>query len=214
MITKLEFLKLVEGNEYHAYVPATGRSGVTIGIGVDLGNIGVKNLDVSEDLLEKLLPYDGLHGRAAISALNTTPLRLSQEETNLLSLSAIELHEKELEVQFNRGSDVPYNELHPYKKIVLLSVKYQYGNLPKRTPKFWGYSVSGEWKAAYQELRNFGDDYPTRRNKEADLLQQALNDERNEECSENYLHRLMNLERKHRKLVGRLAGPRCRDKTK
>lgn len=173
-MTKLEFLKQVEGNEYYPYVPQSGKSGVTIGIGVDLGNIGYKSLDIDPILKEKIKWYDKLTGIEAAIALDETPLRLTRDEVNLLSLAAIELHEKELEEQFNAESSVLYKDLPLEFQIVLLSVKYQYGSLARRTPKFWGFATRGKWHYAYCELMNFGDKYPTRREKEARLLLKGL----------------------------------------
>ena len=173
-MTKLEFLKSVEGNEYYPYVPNSGKSGVTIGIGVDLGNIGYKSLDVDPVLKEKIKWYDKLTGIDAAIMLDKVPLRLTKEEVDLLSLSAIELHEKELEKQFNAESNVSYKDLPKECQIVLLSVKYQYGSLARRTPKFWGFATRGKWHYVYHELMNFGDSYPTRREKEANLLRKAL----------------------------------------
>ena len=58
---------------------------------------------------------------------------------------------------------------------VVSSVGFQYGsNLAKATPRFWDAVTNGRWQDAVDELRNFGDSYSTRRNKEADLLQKAI----------------------------------------
>ena len=65
---------------------------------------------------------------------------------------------------------VDWNLLEPEKQTVLLSVFRQYGST-RRFPKFWTKATSGNWNAAIDELRNFNDDYATRRDKEADLLE-------------------------------------------
>jgi GH24 family phage-related lysozyme (muramidase) len=57
---------------------------------------------------------------------------------------------------------------------VVASVAFQYGDLSRRTPNFWRQVTSGDWDAALNNLRHFGDKYPTRRNKEADLLAKDL----------------------------------------
>ncbi len=51
---------------------------------------------------------------------------------------------------------------------VIASVAFQYGDLESRTPNFWKQVISGDWEAAEANLRNFGDNYGTRRVKEAD----------------------------------------------
>ena len=69
---------------------------------------------------------------------------------------------------------IRWDQLDPEKQTVLLSVFRQYGNLPRRTPKFWNAATQGRWENVVSELRNFGDKYDTRRNKEADLLETSL----------------------------------------
>ena len=62
-------------------------------------------------------------------------------------------------------------------RATITSVQYQYGNLEKRTPKFWGHVTKQDWDSAIKELRDFGDDYGKRRNREADLLESAVKQE-------------------------------------
>jgi hypothetical protein len=38
------------------------------------------------------------------------------------------------------------------------------------TPTFWRQITTGDWQEAYQNLRNFGDSYPTRRREETRKL--------------------------------------------
>lgn len=166
----LPFLKLVEGNEYRPYVPPVGNSGVTIGIGVDIGNLNPDSLDIPEELKERLRPYFRFKRDNARYALLANPLVLTKEEVDLISMAAIQLHLNELIRWFNRASEIPFDRLTDNQQTVLISVKYQYGDLPRRTPKFWGFATRGEWRNVYYELRNFGDRHPTRRNREADLL--------------------------------------------
>ena len=55
-------------------------------------------------------------------------------------------------------------------------VRYQYGtNLAKATPNFWKQIVGCQWQAAYNNLMNFGDAYPSRRRLEAAELLIAIN---------------------------------------
>jgi GH24 family phage-related lysozyme (muramidase) len=67
-----------------------------------------------------------------------------------------------------------FSQLPPEAQTVIASVSFQYGDLATRTPTFWGHVTNERWQKAVDELRNFGDRYPTRRGKEADLLQGAI----------------------------------------
>ncbi len=49
---------------------------------------------------------------------------------------------------------------------VIASVAYQYGSLSR---------TNRDWQGALENLRDFGDVYDTRRNKEADLLLESTN---------------------------------------
>lgn len=76
---------------------------------------------------------------------------------------------------FNRdASFAKFDQLPPQFQTVIASVAFQYGVLPVRTPTFWSYAVTGNWTAMIAELRNFGDAFPTRRTKEADLMERTL----------------------------------------
>ena len=71
---------------------------------------------------------------------------------------------------FNLGAGkLEFGQLTDAQKTVITSVLFQYGS-PRRTPNFWRKVTNQDWAGAEAELRNFGDKYPTRRNKEADLL--------------------------------------------
>ena len=57
-----------------------------------------------------------------------------------------------------------------------MSVGYQYGSFTNtdtikgRPEKFWKKVREDDWEGVVNELQNFGDKYPTRRNKEANYL--------------------------------------------
>lgn len=173
----LSFLKSVEGNRYSPYVPDSGKSGVTIGIGVDLGNMDLSYAEgIPQDIRARITPYLGVTGEAAEQALEEHALALSKEEIDLLSIEAISIHLNELAKWYNKASSVPFSHLTDNQQLVLLSVKYQYGNLPNRTPKFWRYATDNDWQSVYYELMNFGDDYPSRRAREGQLIAQDIKD--------------------------------------
>jgi GH24 family phage-related lysozyme (muramidase) len=166
----LQALKQFEGNEYTPYVPDVGQSGVTVGIGVDLGHMNFTALIQSNTLREKIAPYYGKYRDEAAQFLAQNPLELTKEEVDYLSTIAIESHLDELRTWYNLSALAPFGSLTDNQKIVMMSVKYQYGDIRRRTPKFWGFCVARDWRGAYNELMNFGDAYKTRRRREAALL--------------------------------------------
>lgn len=155
---------------YVPYIPPKGNSGITIGIGVDIGHMNPDKLNIPQHMKDILRPYFRLKEDVARYALLSNPFKLTKEEVDLLSMAAIQLHLDELIRWFNAESDVKFDELTLNQRTVLLSIKYHYGNPPRRTPKFWGFATSGDWKSVYHELRNFGDNFARRRNMEADLI--------------------------------------------
>ncbi|MBK4668428.1 hypothetical protein JJQ10_15500, partial [Enterobacter hormaechei] len=57
-------------------------------------------------------------------------------------------------------------------RTAIVSVSYQYGqNLAAATPEFWKQVTSGRWADAVKNLNNFKDNFPTRRQSEAALIQ-------------------------------------------
>lgn len=172
----LDFIAELEGNKRIGYVPKSGNSGVTIGLGLDIAAFGdLRKLKLPSDLLQKLLPYQGYRRETAEIFLEDNPLELSEAEVNVLNACLI--HYKALLIRslWNRDSNLDWcNDLDYKMQTVVFSVIHQYGS-PKRVPQFWSYATRGLWNDVIKELRNFGDKYPTRRNKEANYLQESMN---------------------------------------
>ncbi|WP_391091640.1 pesticin C-terminus-like muramidase [Vibrio sp. NH-UV-68] len=57
-------------------------------------------------------------------------------------------------------------------KTVIASASYQYGYLPSETKNFW--KQDQDWISMYQNLMDFGDEYKTRREKEALLIKEIM----------------------------------------
>lgn len=74
----------------------------------------------------------------------------------------------------NTNTYLPFNELPEQCQTAVASVFFQYGDLAKRTPNFWRKVTESNCSGALNNLRNFGDKYPTRRHKEADLLAEVV----------------------------------------
>lgn len=174
MKTKInyQFIAELEGNSLTGYVPDpdNSNSGVTIGSGFDLGQRSRTDLiGLPKCLIGKLAPYLGKKKREAVEFLKANPLTVTVEECEKINRFAHQEVE-ELLLDLWEG-EAEFNELTAEQQTVVASVSFQYGNLATRTPNFWRQVTSGDWSGALANLRNFGDRYPTRRNKEADYLE-------------------------------------------
>ena len=177
----ISFIRKKEGVSKEGYIPKDkngkilGKSGVTIGSGIDLGQRSVqelKNLGVNPVIIEKVKNYTDKKGNLAEITLKKFPLRLENDELN-------DLEEKIYESNFTKYID--YYEKETGKKFDNLNRKFQtaigsvisqYGpNLKEVTPKFNKAIIENDIKRAKEELENFGDAYPTRRKLEASLLE-------------------------------------------
>lgn len=174
------FISDREGNDHASgYVPPESpNSGVTIGIGVDLGQRNVqdlRNLRLSQPLINILTPYLGLKGQNAVNYLATHPLALTANARASLNFAVHRQIYEQLSAAYDAGSDFSFWRLPGAIQTVLCSVALQYGpNLPSAAPVFWGAMTQGRWQDAANELKNFGDAYNTRRNLEAGVLQAAI----------------------------------------
>ncbi|MCC6793253.1 MAG: hypothetical protein IT336_16330 [Thermomicrobiales bacterium] len=175
----------VGGQRLDGYVPdaPNSQSGVTIATGVDLGqwsSMELAEFGLPGDLIAKLTPYLGLRQGAALAAIDRTPLLLDRTEADQLDrvvhgviVADVTRDYDDAVAAANRSPR--FAALPPEAQTVIASVAMQYGqHLSVATPRFWAAVTDGRWADAVAELRAFGDDYPTRRNLEADLLQTAL----------------------------------------
>lgn len=170
------FITAMEGYCLEGYIPDSNgsRSGVTIGSGFDIGQRNNAELerDFSADLATKLIPYANKIGAAAQLALELQPLILDEDEVTTINKVAHRQSTQRLLASWQKAPTFcDFDQLSPICQTVIASVAFQYGHLPLRTPNFWSQVTQGDWAASLANLRNFGDRYPTRRNKEADLLE-------------------------------------------
>lgn len=162
------------GSKEAGYVPKSGKSGVTIGAGLDLGQRShMQDLDIAPEIKAKLEPFLGAKREDAERRLAQSPLVVSPEEAKQISEATQKNTADKLRSQWEKSSNIPFDDLSPAQQTILASVMHQYGNLD-RTPSFKSKAVSGEWDKVLKELRNFKDAYPSRRNREADILEQEL----------------------------------------
>ncbi|HKX07311.1 MAG TPA: pesticin C-terminus-like muramidase [Stellaceae bacterium] len=184
-----------EGNRLRGYVPENaygsvlGVSGVTIGMGVDLGQMdpsALDALDITPSLKETLSPYLGLKGDAALEALQA-PLTITQNESDHLN-AAVQAAKVDLVRQRYDaavGSDgARFDDLPEAAQTVITSVAFQWGSIwarssPPDIPMFWQAVISRDWEKTISVLRGWalkpwhGAIYRTRRNAEADYLASA-----------------------------------------
>jgi len=167
------------GSKTDGYVPNPegSKSGVTIATGFDLGARSIKDLegyDLPASLKSRLAPFMGLQGVVASEALkNRGGLVITQQEAGLIDKLSKGQALQKLKREWNKNAALmkgkKFEELSGAQKTVAASVAFQYGSLSK-APKFRNAAQSGDWDGAIGELRNFGDDYDSRRQSEADYL--------------------------------------------
>lgn len=171
-----DFIHELEGElVLSAYVPdpENSKSGVTIAAGFDLGARNVKDLRklaLNATFIGKLYPYLGLKGKGACDYLDEFPLTISVHEAAAIDSGVKRKQLDTLIKRFDKDSELPFNSIPPCWQTVIASVEFQYGNLSKRCPTFWRWVIYQKWAKAEQELRDFGDKYNSRRNKEADYV--------------------------------------------
>ena len=174
----MEFLAEREGNIHTANVPSNN-SGVTIGMGFDLKSKNIqdlKDMGLSANTIIKFIPYLGLSGKQAEKAIKDNPLTITdQNELNELNTLAKSYYINRVARQYETFSNgKKFVDLDPVQQTVLFSVGYQYGSL-NRTPKFLKAAAEDRWQDVHKELMNFGDDFKSRRQREAGYLEKFLN---------------------------------------
>lgn len=185
-----EIIAQLEGarsNEF--YVPrqqnnqnaAQGNSGVTIASGFDIGQHSEQEINTlfaaHPDIIARLLPFANITGTDAITRLNrqdTNTEPLTNEQINVIDEIVNTDRTDQIVTRYNDDSETNFTDLVPEFQTVIASVSFQYGNLESRTPTFWNHVTGGNWMGALNELRDFGDDYPTRRNTEADIWERGI----------------------------------------
>lgn len=162
-----------------ASVEAMGASGVTIGVGVDLGQQNEDDLrrwGCPTELVMRLLPYIGRKRRAAACALYTAPLELSRAETEALTRAEQRGYLEDVVLPWWRrfAPGRPFGELPWQAQTVVYSLVYQCGvqGALRRGPVTLGRIRDGRYMAAARALqdRSGWPDYQSRRAAEGRLL--------------------------------------------
>lgn len=176
-----KFISALEGGSIlTGYVPNpdSSKSGVTCATGFDLGcrTLGdLVGMDLPPGLITKLAPYLGAKKYAAVAVLKERPLRITPGESKLIDAASHKSATAAIQRAYDKASKTRFADLPEAARTVIASVAFQYGtNLAKATPKFWAAVTKKNWALAVKILEDFGDDYPTRRRKEAALLKECL----------------------------------------
>lgn len=180
-----DFIKDREGSELNGYVPKDGsgnpdsNSGVTIAVGFDLGGRSVASLAAlgfDRNLVAALTPYLGLRGQPAQTFLDGKPLTITAAQEETINAVAFNRYYNQVAAAYNAAAaGIVFQNLAQGAQTAIVSVAYQYGtNLAKATPNFWKQVVGCQWRAAYNNLMDFRDDWPSRRELEAAQLKSAI----------------------------------------
>jgi uncharacterized protein YegL len=181
------FLNCHEGFTSCGYVPidpksgkVLGKSGVTIGRGVDLGSKSRESFtSLSSTIVSKLEPYFGLKRNVAACATIERPLGLTLEEANTLTDAVTNDVVPEVSKTYDSDKDenaLVFAAVPRGIRTAIVSVWYQLG-YPLSYPRFWNFVTKNDWDNAIKELRNFYDNANEqdrdlkRRNDEADIIE-------------------------------------------
>jgi hypothetical protein len=182
-----DFITEREGVLTTGYIPngsnrsPDANSSVTIAAGFDLGRRSVddlRRLGLDDDLVDRLTPYLGLRGQAAQDYLNASPLRITSQQQQAIDTPTFISTYDRLAGKYNAAQTIGtrFQDLPRNAQTAIFSVAHQYGtNLAARTPNFWNQVTTGRWQDAYDNLQNFGDAHPTRRQVEGGLMLNAIN---------------------------------------
>jgi len=178
-----------EGTELKGYVPAAGvsKSGVTIGTGVDLGARNAADIDrlgISAELKTKLKPYCGKKTTDAKKYLKEHPLTITKEQAESLDKAVKGPITKTLVSSYNTAVDaaekkesckrVHFEKLPQSVQTAIASITFQYGTLSSEASNYWEQVTEQRWQDAVDNLKEFGDAYPSRRKLEAGLIKSAI----------------------------------------
>ena len=128
-------------------------------------------------MIARLKPYLGLKKADAVKKLDQQSLTISQQDADIIDKAA-KIDAIDFIVNLYDSAIAPdkfkFAALSAKTQTVIASVSYQYGDLLRRTPMFWAAVTDQDWEKTIDILKDFHDNYPTRRNKEAAYLQAVL----------------------------------------
>lgn len=171
------FIAALEGGPVlTGYVPDAEKSnsGVSIATGFDIGQRTdsdlVALLPQHSELVDKLAFYCGHKRSDAVAVLAICPLHITEQEALIIDTAVKQQLLSRLEQRYNATALKDFAQLPEAMQTVIASVAFQYGDLASRCPRFWRAAITADSVSLINELQNFGDRYPTRRNREANYL--------------------------------------------
>jgi LysM repeat protein len=151
-------------------MPKKSESGVTVSTGYDLGARKVEDLKrLPKSLQEKLIPYLGLKKEKAVEFLKLNPLKLTDEEYDIIKETIHKEVESKLRKMWEEDTGTLFSSLPKGKATILASITTQYGNMKTKTPNAWKQATSGDWKAFVENLKDFKDNFGPRRIRELEF---------------------------------------------
>lgn len=163
-----------------------GVSGVTIGVGVDLGqqrHDQLRKWGCSDALMCKIGRYIGKADKAAVLALQDHPLTLSEEDVQALTRAEHRGYMDDVVVpqwNYRYGSKGNFESLPWQAQCVIFSLVYQLGwaGLRRRGEHTLDALTKHEWRRAVANLksgaRGWAGEYYERRAQEGELLSEVL----------------------------------------
>ena len=122
--TSRDLLEVLEDNKTSGYVPeGRSKSGVTIGIGFDIGQHSVTDLErmgLSSDIIAKFTPYVNKTGQAAKNALIKDPLSLTDAEVEDVNTVVLRKKYEGFEKRYPKYANIPDEG----KRAVMFSAYY------------------------------------------------------------------------------------------
>lgn len=191
-----DVIEKLEGNELTGYTPkdkdgnVLDKSGVTIASGFDLGQRNEEDLirlGLPDNMINRFKPFLGLRGEDAENTLSQNKLEINEDEARLLNVLIREKKTNDIIEKYNKQSSAQFQDLSQEQQTVIASVLFQYGTgwidwidvknkkerskiLKGKPINFWNQAINKDWNKMYSNLKNFGDKYDTRRNREAEYL--------------------------------------------
>lgn len=154
------------------YTPI-GASGVTIGTGLDLGQqsrLDLLRMGVPDGLLDKFRPYLGKRTVNAQYALQASPLRITDDECEVLDAAVHGEYIRRAERKFNGSSSLSFPDIPKEAQAAIVSMVYQLGSPAAKLPSVWRLLCAGNWKTASSALLADKSSYRLRRIDEGKLL--------------------------------------------
>jgi hypothetical protein len=154
---------------------AIGKSGLTIGAGVDLGQMNkddLRRLKLPIELANALTPFLGIRGNAALNL----KLQLSSTEALLLTNRVTDAIVMQIVKRYEKDSGKQFNSLSPEVQWAVVDYFYQYGpyamkNEPHLT--LWKFMIINDWNKVVEFLL-LQKNYKERRKSEAETIMKSI----------------------------------------